>query len=173
MQRKLISLLSIAVLAVCAWLAYRGHANRLTIRTYFHDVRGLQLGARVRANGVDVGKVKAISLDARSGDLPVEVVLALDGRYVASIPSDATASLATEGLLGPPMVEIDVSKCSGSPIGNNGVLKSVETSGDTNLVKSFVNVLKDTSKELEEATRKLQNAQEKHHGATARRNPSN
>jgi ABC-type transporter Mla subunit MlaD len=158
MRRKLVSLSAIALLAVCAWLAYRGHANRLTIRTYFHNVQGLRVGARVRSNGLDIGAVKAVSLNSGAGDLPVEVVLMLEKEYVTNIPTDATASLVTEGLFGSPAVEIDVSRCSGPPIANNGVLKSVENRGG-NLAESVVNILKDTSKQLDEDTRKLYDAE--------------
>ena len=68
------------------------------------------------------------------------MLLRLDSRYAARIPNDSTATIATEGLLGPPYVEIDVSKSTGGPISNNAVLKGVDT-GSVPVLQVFLNAL--------------------------------
>jgi ABC-type transporter Mla subunit MlaD len=103
-------------------------------------------------NGLDVGKVKDVSLGPLLGDQPVEVLMGLDPRYAAKIPNDSTATIATEGVLGPAYVEIDVS--TGGPVGNNGVLKGVDT-GSVPVLQVFLNALAEQSKKLAEESEKL------------------
>ena len=79
----------------------------------------------------------------------------LDSRYAARIPSDSTATIATEGLLGPPYVEIDVSKASGNPVGNDSVLKTIETAPFSQV---FLNALSEQSKKLADESEKLREA---------------
>jgi ABC-type transporter Mla subunit MlaD len=65
--------------------------------------------------------------------------------------------IATEGLLGAPYVEIDVSKTTGGPIGNNGVLKGVDTDSAP-VLQLFLNALSEQSKKLAEESEKLRQA---------------
>ena len=60
-------------------------------------------------------------------EAPAEVVLVLTPSYELKIPNDATASLATAGILGETYVEIDVGHASGPPIGADAVLKTTAT----------------------------------------------
>jgi ABC-type transporter Mla subunit MlaD len=54
------------------------------------------------------------------------VILLLGTGEQVTIPNDSEASLATEGLLGPTIMEIDTRSATGPPIENNGVIKSLE-----------------------------------------------
>jgi phospholipid/cholesterol/gamma-HCH transport system substrate-binding protein len=67
------------------------------------SVQGLNSGAPVRLNGINVGHVASIDLDPINPDL-VTLVLHIEDRF--KIHSDATASLETEGLIGSSYVEI-------------------------------------------------------------------
>ena len=76
--------LAIVVAGTSAWLLHRSRVHQLTIRTYFHNAQGLKADARVRANGLEVGSVKEVSLDPRLREQPVEVLLRLDSRNAAT-----------------------------------------------------------------------------------------
>ena len=102
MKRKALLVLAIVVAGTSIWLVHRDRAHHFTVRAYFHNAQGLKPDARVRANGLEVGAVKDVSLDPRLREQPVEVLLRLDSRYAARIPNDSTATIATEGVLGPP-----------------------------------------------------------------------
>lgn len=159
MTRKAIPLLVIILAAIGLWFIYQSHAHRLTVRTYFHNAQGLQRHAKVRANGLDVGVVEDVTLTPRLGEQPVEVLLSFEPRYTANIRSDATATIETEGLLGPPYIEIDLSSATGGPIGNTGVLKGLDKSVNTNGVaatalQNFLNVLSEKLKKQAEASQK-------------------
>jgi ABC-type transporter Mla subunit MlaD len=152
MMRKTIIVLVIVVAGTSVWLILRDRVHHLIVRAYFHNAEGLKRGARVRANGLEIGRVKDVGLSPRLGEQPVEVLLSLDSRYAARIPSDSTVTIATEGLLGPPYVEIDVSKATGNPVDNDSILKSVETVGAPQV---FLNVLSEQSKKLSDESEKL------------------
>ena len=158
MMRKVIPLLAIVAAATCLWLVYRSHAHRLTVHTYFHNAQGLHRHSKVRANGLDVGIVKDVTLSPRLGEQPVEVVLRLDSRYAPRIPSDSVTMIETEGLLGPPYVEIDVSKAIAAPIGDNGVLKGVDSGGSAVVFQVFLNALNEQTKKMAEESEKLRQA---------------
>jgi phospholipid/cholesterol/gamma-HCH transport system substrate-binding protein len=154
MTRKALLVMAFVAAGTLIWLVQRSHAHQVIIRTYFHNAQGLKPDAKVRANGLEVGAVKNVSLDSRLGEQPVEVLLKLDSRYAARIPNDSTATIATEGLLGPPYVEIDVSKATGGSISNNGVLKGLDT-GNMPVLQVFLNALGEQSKKLAEQSEKL------------------
>ncbi len=108
-------------------LAHRSPpAHRLIVRTFLHSAQGVQPGAHVRVDGVDVGSVSDVGVSKQPAEGPIELRMVLRAPYVLSIPSDATASLQTDGVLGPTFVEIDTREASGAPIAENGTLKSVE-----------------------------------------------
>lgn len=144
--------MAIAVAGTSVWLVHRSRVHQLTIRTYFHNAQGLKADAMVRANGLEVGSVKEVRLDPHLREQPVEVLLKLDSRNAAKIPDDSTATIATDGLLGPLYVEIDVSKATGGHISNNGVLKGVDSLPVPQL---FLNALDEQSKRLAAESEKL------------------
>jgi len=51
--------------------------------------------------------------------------MSLGTSYTLYIPRDSIAFLSTEGVLGPAFVDIDISKASGPPLQNGGVVKTV------------------------------------------------
>jgi phospholipid/cholesterol/gamma-HCH transport system substrate-binding protein len=83
------------------------------LRTYLPEVDGLEVGAPVRLDGVEVGNVETITIAPRVSGRPVdrdrsiEVVMRLTRRYQSDIRTDSSAGLVTEGLLGDRYVDID------------------------------------------------------------------
>lgn len=161
MTRRALLVLAVVVAGTCIWLVHRSHVHRVTIRTHFHNAQGLKPKAKVRANGLEVGEVKDVSLDPSLREQPVEVLLKLDSRYAATIPDDSTATIATAGLLGEPYVEIDVSNAAGGPIASNGVLKGVDA-GSAPLLQIFLNAISEQSKQVAEESEKLRQAIDSH-----------
>jgi len=82
------------------------------LRAYLPEVEGLNLGAPVRLDGVEVGNVDAIRInppkpgEAPSPERSIELILRIDKHYQDMIRSDSTAGLITEGLLGNRYVSI-------------------------------------------------------------------
>jgi len=152
MMRKALLVLAIVAAGTSMWLVHQSHVQRVIIRTHFHNAQGLKPKAKVRANGLEVGEVRDISLDPRLREQPVEVVLRIDERYASKIPDDSTATIETEGLLGASYVEIDLSKATGRPISNNAVLKGSDA---VPALQFFLNALDNNSRKLEEESEKL------------------
>ncbi|MGH9714253.1 MAG: MlaD family protein [Candidatus Acidiferrales bacterium] len=77
-----------------------GPKYRLT--TYLPEVEGLQQGAPVRLDGVEIGNVQSISLTPHPVDRmhSITLVLRIDKKFQDNIRTDSSASLITEGLLG-------------------------------------------------------------------------
>lgn len=136
-MRKAILLLIIVIGTSCLWLVVRSASHKLIVRTFFRTAQGLLSGARVRVDGVELGFVRDVSVEAQHGDRPIAVRMALDTEHGLIIPSDATASLETEGVLGPTFVEIDTRNKTGTPIGNNRILQSTETADNAGAAHVF------------------------------------
>jgi ABC-type transporter Mla subunit MlaD len=172
MMRNLLLVLAIVVAGTSVWLVRRRHVDQVTIRTHFHNAQGLKPDAKVRANGLEVGEVKDVSLDPRLGEQPVEVLLRLDPRYAARIPNDSTAAIETDGVLGPPYVEIDVSKATGAPIANNGILRSVDAdTSSVQVFQGFLNAIAEQSKKLADEVEKQRQTIDSQNSRTKKRTP--
>ncbi|TVP57372.1 MAG: outer membrane lipid asymmetry maintenance protein MlaD [Halomonadaceae bacterium] len=103
----LLLLLAVAVLAFT--LARASYFQLNSGQTYyqvyaeFHDVGGLQAGARVSLSGVTVGKVTDVALD--SGRYRATVTLEI-ARDIDHIAMDSMAIIRTAGLVGERYVDI-------------------------------------------------------------------
>jgi phospholipid/cholesterol/gamma-HCH transport system substrate-binding protein len=111
--------------------------------TYLPEVDGLNTGAPVALDGLEVGNVQSISLTEHptSREQSVTLVLRIDKKYQGQIrvdPSDpsksSTASLVTQGLLGDRYVSI-TRGLSGSPIQANGVVPGTEEAAVKEMVE--------------------------------------
>jgi hypothetical protein len=117
----------VAVALVIVWLPLRKHVtHRMSLTTYFRNGLGLQPGASVRVDGVDIGSVTSVRVRPELGERPVEVLMAIATSYDLAIPKDSIASLATAGVLGPTFVDIDTRHAQGVRAESNSVLKSSE-----------------------------------------------
>ena len=111
--------------------------------TYLPEVDGLNTGAPVALDGVEVGNVQSISLTAHptTRNESITLVLRIDKRYQDQIrtnPADpsmsSTASLVTQGLLGDRYVSI-TRGFSGTPVQPNGVIPGTEEAAVKQMVE--------------------------------------
>ncbi len=114
------------------------------LRMYVNQVAALVVGAPVRVDGVDVGKVERVNL-ARNSNNPeakIELILCVERRYRDQILDDSTASFVTEGLLGQQSVNIERG-FRGVPLANNAQITAFP-SKETKLVdvaQSFTRIV--------------------------------
>jgi phospholipid/cholesterol/gamma-HCH transport system substrate-binding protein len=111
--------------------------------TYLPEVDGLNTGAPVTLDGVEIGNVQSITLTPHptSRDQSITLVLRIDSKYKDQIrldPSDPTksssASLVTQGLLGDRYVSI-TRGLSGSEIPTGGVVPGTEEAAMKEMVE--------------------------------------
>jgi len=102
------------------------------IEAVFSNCGSLKTGATINIAGVEVGRVKSITLD----DYEAKVIMLMSPGV--KIPEDSVASIKTKGLIGEKFIEI----CPGTPeefIEDGGLLFSTEPAMDLEgLVSKFV-----------------------------------
>src|SRR6266700_2811936 len=100
-----IIVLSVGAALAFVWLSGSHHRDDVLYRIHFSEsVSGLSLGDPVKFRGVDIGTVKAMSLDL-ADPRRVEVDVAL--RKDAPVKSDTKASLKLKGITGVVFIELD------------------------------------------------------------------
>src|SRR5205823_12098728 len=105
------ALLVVAVLALAGFGISRVSARHwqwqetFRARADFATIGGLEVGGRVRVQGIDAGVVEAIVPPSVPGR-PVTLVLRIDARLRPLVRSDATARIVTQGVVGAKVVEI-------------------------------------------------------------------
>jgi phospholipid/cholesterol/gamma-HCH transport system substrate-binding protein len=98
------ALIGLLVVLVAVWFGYYawertggGRAlNAVQVTALFPNANGIAVGTDVRVAGLKVGQVSALKLDPKS--YQANVVLALDP--AAKLPSDSSAAITSEGILG-------------------------------------------------------------------------
>ena len=100
----LLGLLGLVFLSLkAANLASFGQRSGYTVTARFDNIGGLKVRAPVRSAGVTVGRVTAITLDARS----FQGVVTLEIDKDVLFPKDSSAKILTAGLLGDQYVGIE------------------------------------------------------------------
>lgn len=143
------ALVGFAVVLVALWFAMfawdrtggGGAAGAIHVKALFPNASGVNVGTDVRVAGLKVGSVTGQALDPAS--YQVNVTLALDPSV--KIPSDSSAAITSEGLLGSTFIALQ-------PGGSTEMLKNgatiVDTQGSVDLmglIGSFINKSGDTT----------------------------
>lgn len=89
--------------------------SRYTFYADFNQVAGLAEGATVRLAGIQIGRVKDITLAAEPGG-KVRVAMSVARQYANRIRKNSTARIATQGLLGDKIVEISGGSVEAPPV---------------------------------------------------------
>ncbi|MGH9747351.1 MAG: MlaD family protein [Candidatus Acidiferrales bacterium] len=108
------------------------------VLTYLPEVEGLQTGAPVRLDGVEIGSVQSIQLTPQPQDPMhnITLVLRIEKKFQPDVRSDSSAKLITEGLLGNRYVTVKRG-VNGTAIQNGGVLPGDQEAAMSDLVKKF------------------------------------
>lgn len=93
----------------------------LHVRAGFRDIRGVEVGTRVRIHGIDAGEVVGI-LPPESPDSPVVLRLSLKDEYRRLVRADSTVQIVSEGMLGGKVLEIH--RGNGEPAAEDALLES-------------------------------------------------
>jgi len=96
----------------------------VTVRAYFENASGLRVGAPVRLEGVDVGNVTAIAVDASRPLTPVVVTMKVATKYRNGLRKDSVATLETAGVLGETFVDISNKDAIGPEAQSGDVLRT-------------------------------------------------
>jgi phospholipid/cholesterol/gamma-HCH transport system substrate-binding protein len=107
-------------------------AGKVDVRTFLPDATGLEAGAPVRLNGIQVGAVRNIAVSGRlDRQHAVRIGMRLEKDYLDKIPADSITSIGSDTLIGDRFVDIDPGK-SAVRLRGGGVLESepIDTSAD-------------------------------------------
>ena len=145
----LILVVGLAVLGSFWFAKYSTYSVRLT--TCFQNASGLRAGTVVKLAGVEVGRVNSVRAQPTEPDCPAAVTMELRTPYELSIPRDAIATIASDGILGPEYLAIDVSHASAPAIQSGGRLPSKEaerfTAGTVDRILKGIEVMKQLADE--------------------------
>jgi phospholipid/cholesterol/gamma-HCH transport system substrate-binding protein len=103
--------------------------DALTVRVGFADIRGVEVGTRVRIQGIDAGEVSAIT-PPQPPDGLVVLHLRLKGELRDLVRTDSTVQIVSEGMIGGKALEIHRGKGANAPLAQNGDLLKSEGSTD-------------------------------------------
>jgi phospholipid/cholesterol/gamma-HCH transport system substrate-binding protein len=79
--------------------------DALHVRVGFREIRGVEVGTRVRIQGIDAGEVVAIT-PPETPDGPVMLRLRLKGDYRRLVRTTSTVQIVSEGMLGGKVLEV-------------------------------------------------------------------
>jgi phospholipid/cholesterol/gamma-HCH transport system substrate-binding protein len=96
------------------------------VRCGFQNIQGVEVGTRVRIQGIDAGEVVAIQPPGIPGD-EVILRLRLNGRLRPLVRSDATVQILSEGLIGGKALEINPGTEAAGPAADEAQLGSRPT----------------------------------------------
>ena len=105
------AIFAIALLAVAGFGASRVATRHwqwqrtFTVRVEMAQIGGVELGGKVRIQGMDAGVVEAI-IPPKAPGKPVTLILKLDENLRGLVRSDAIARIAAQGVIGAKVVEI-------------------------------------------------------------------
>jgi phospholipid/cholesterol/gamma-HCH transport system substrate-binding protein len=89
----------------------------------FPDINGVEVGTRVRIQGIDAGEVEAIHPPQVPGE-PVKLQLRIAGKYRHLVREDAKVQIAADSLLAGKIVRIVPGATSANPIEDRGELRA-------------------------------------------------
>jgi phospholipid/cholesterol/gamma-HCH transport system substrate-binding protein len=162
-QRERAAKLRVGIFVLVAVLAFLGtiyalgararlFESRYTIYADFTQVAGLAEGATVRLAGIQIGRVKSITLSSEPGG-KVRVAMSVTKQYANRIRKNSIASIATQGLLGDKIVEISVGSAESPTIQAGEVVATRDPFEITDAVAQSADTIKSVTA-LAEAFRK-------------------
>jgi len=101
-------------------------SDALTVASSFPEIRGVELGTRVRIQGIDAGEVAALEPPREPGG-PVVLRMRLKGEYRHLVRVHSRVQIVSEGLIGGKVVEIlpAAKGMTDQPAGDGTMLESL------------------------------------------------
>ena len=117
--------------------------HKILVKSYFDNASGLQPGAVVRLQGVDIGSVTKVQVVADPSHrlTPVEVTMKVSTRYHQNLHKDSVITLETAGVLGATYVDINSSEARGPEVQDGDVLQTHETPQVEDVVRASQSTL--------------------------------
>jgi len=117
--------------------------HKIFLKSYFDNASGLQPGAVVRLQGVDIGSVTKIQVisDPARRLTPVEVTMKVSTKYHQNLRKDSATTLATAGVLGATYIDIDSALARGPEAQEGDVLQTRETPQIEDVVRASQSTL--------------------------------
>jgi phospholipid/cholesterol/gamma-HCH transport system substrate-binding protein len=129
------------------------------IRSEFESVGGLKSGGLVRLNGIVVGKVDVVEIQASN---KVLVVMTVEKSIQKYIKKDSKVTIGSDGLVGNKLIDITPGTPGDPPIQDNEMLASVKPVEVADIMASLKESTENASgitKDLSEITAKVNNGQ--------------
>lgn len=121
--------LALAILALAGFGVVRVSARQwhwqetFRARADFATISGLERGGQVRVQGIDAGAVEEIVPPSTPGR-PVTLILRIDAKLRPLVRSDATARIASQGVVGAKVLEIAPGRPDAPPLPEGGTLRT-------------------------------------------------
>jgi phospholipid/cholesterol/gamma-HCH transport system substrate-binding protein len=145
--RLRVGLLAIAGMAILTVLIFliTGHVNffesKVSLYTYMSDAAALTVGAPVNLDGIQEGKVKAISLSgSKDPKRLVRIEMEVPEHVLRTIPVDSVSSISAANILGSKYINIKSGK-SDTTVRAGEEIPSLNTEGFDNVVQQGYAVL--------------------------------
>lgn len=119
----------LAILALAGWGLQRvgqrqwAWQETFTVKAEFTSIAGIEVGDRVRVQGIDAGVVQRVAPPEKPGGL-VLLGLKIDSRLRHLVRVDARARIATEGVVGAKVIEILPGQPDAVAIEEGGTIQS-------------------------------------------------
>ena len=117
--------------------------HKIILKSYFDNASGIQPGAVVRLQGVDIGSVSKVQVvsDPNHRLTPVEITMKVSTKYHRNIRRDSVTTLATAGVLGATYIDIDSAVAKGPQAESGDVLQTRETPQIEDVVRASQSTL--------------------------------
>lgn len=137
----------------------KSFVSKITAKSVFDDVNGLQTGNNIWFSGVKVGTVKSIKFH---GNSQVEVVLNIEEKSQQYIRKDATVKISSDGLIGNKIIVISGGSPKAEPIEDGDVLQVQREDSQQDIMNTLQannkNILAITN-DLKDVTRRISEGQ--------------
>lgn len=100
-------------------------SDTFTVRTRFTRVAGLQSGAPVQYQGVNVGRVSSVRLPASPGER-IEVSMAISQNAVHLVRENTQAQIKSDGLVGEQIIVLVAATEPGDPVAADGYITGID-----------------------------------------------
>ncbi len=142
------------------------------VRAGFPDIAGVEIGTRVRIQGVQAGEVVEVLPPAQAGE-QVMLRLRIKSEYRALVRTNSKVRIANVGMLGGKVLDIIPGKELAEPVEDNAVLATTKSVGLSDLISGASDTLQgvkgfpqsklyqaplDTGEELEETVQSIKRA---------------